>query len=79
MATSDPRCPTSSDHADFFEGYSRLPRSIEGLNGAAEWPALRVLLTRTRAFRRADAAPLPLHPSIVFRGVTSLPAVLEPA
>jgi len=41
--------------------------------------ALDVLLDRTRGFHRPDAAPLPLHPSIVFRGVTSLPLVLEPA
>jgi cholest-4-en-3-one 26-monooxygenase len=41
--------------------------------------ALQVLLERTRDFRRADDAPLPLHPSPVFRGVTSLPVVLEPA
>src|SRR5438034_1312114 len=41
--------------------------------------ALRVLLERTRGFRRVDDAPLPIPPSIVFRGVTSLPMVLEPA
>ena len=41
--------------------------------------ALRVLLARTRSFRRADDAPLSLHPSIVFRGVRCLPVVLEPA
>jgi cytochrome P450 len=41
--------------------------------------AVRVLLERTRSFHRTDDAPLPLHPSIVFRGVTSLPMVLEPA
>ncbi len=41
--------------------------------------AVRVLLARTRAFRRTDDAPLPLHPSIVFRGVTGLPMVLEGA
>jgi cytochrome P450 len=41
--------------------------------------ALRVLLRRTRTFRRVDDAPLPLHPSIVFRGVRSLPMILEPA
>ena len=41
--------------------------------------ALRVLLERTRSFRRVDEAPLPIPPSIVFRGVTSLPLVLEPA
>jgi cytochrome P450 len=41
--------------------------------------ATRVLLARTRSFHRPDDAPLPFHPSIVFRGVTSLPIVLEPA
>ncbi len=32
------------DDAGFFEGYSRLPRSIEGLDGAPEWLALCALL-----------------------------------
>jgi SAM-dependent methyltransferase len=32
------------DDETFFAGYSRLPRSIEGLDGAPEWPALRDLL-----------------------------------
>ena len=32
------------DDEQFFEGYSRLPRSVEGLDGAPEWPALRALL-----------------------------------
>ena len=32
------------DNPEFFEGYGRLPRSVEGLEGAPEWPALRVLL-----------------------------------
>jgi len=32
------------DRPDFFEGYSRLGRSIEGLDGAPEWPALRAML-----------------------------------
>jgi cytochrome P450 len=41
--------------------------------------AIRVLLERTRDFCRIDEQPLPLHPSIVFRGVTSLPMRLEPA
>ncbi|TMA51150.1 MAG: cytochrome P450, partial [Deltaproteobacteria bacterium] len=41
--------------------------------------ALRVLLARTRSIRRVDDAPLPLHPSFVFRAVTSLPLELEPA
>ena len=41
--------------------------------------ALRVLLARTRRFARVDEVPLPIPPSIVFRGVTSLPVALEPA
>ncbi len=32
------------DDGEFFEGYSRLPRSVEGLDGAPEWPALRAML-----------------------------------
>ncbi len=32
------------DDDEFFEGYSRLGRSVDGLDGAAEWPALRALL-----------------------------------
>jgi len=41
--------------------------------------AVRVLLERTKSFRRTDDVPLPFHPSIVFRGVRSLPLALEPA
>jgi cytochrome P450 len=41
--------------------------------------ALRTLLARTRRIERSDDAPLPLHPSPVFRGVTSLPVRLTPA
>jgi SAM-dependent methyltransferase len=32
------------DDAAFFEGYSKLGRSREGLAGAGEWPAVRALL-----------------------------------
>jgi len=32
------------DDPGFFENYSQLPRSREGLDGAPEWPALRALL-----------------------------------
>ncbi len=35
--------------------------------------ALAALVARSRSFERTDDAPLPLHPSIVFRGVTRLP------
>lgn len=32
------------DDPGFFKNYSQLPRSLEGLDGAAEWPALQALL-----------------------------------
>ncbi|MCO5093491.1 bifunctional 2-polyprenyl-6-hydroxyphenol methylase/3-demethylubiquinol 3-O-methyltransferase UbiG [Bosea sp. (in: a-proteobacteria)] len=32
------------DDETFFAGYSRLPRSIHGLDGAPEWPVLRGML-----------------------------------
>jgi SAM-dependent methyltransferase len=32
------------DNPEFFAGYSRLGRSVEGLEGAAEWPTLRAML-----------------------------------
>jgi SAM-dependent methyltransferase len=42
------------DDEEFFEGYSRLPRSIEGLDGAPEWPALQALLPDPRGLRVLD-------------------------
>jgi SAM-dependent methyltransferase len=42
------------DDAEFFEGYSRLPRSVEGLAGAPEWPALRALLPALRGLAVLD-------------------------
>jgi SAM-dependent methyltransferase len=42
------------DNPDFFAGYSRLGRSVEGLDGAAEWPALRALLPQLRGLRVID-------------------------
>lgn len=41
--------------------------------------ALGSLLAKTRSFEHAGAAPLPLHPSIVFRGFTELPLRLRAA
>jgi cytochrome P450 len=41
--------------------------------------SLRTLLARTKSFERTDEELLPLHPSIVFRGVTRLPLRLYPA
>lgn len=36
------------DDPEFFAGYRRLPRSVQGLAGAPEWPALRALLPELR-------------------------------
>jgi SAM-dependent methyltransferase len=32
------------DNADFFSGYSQIPRQVQGLDGAPEWPAIQTLL-----------------------------------
>jgi len=42
------------DEDEFFDGYSRLPRSVEGLDGAPEWPVLRALLPDMRGLRVLD-------------------------
>src|ERR1700720_2181062 len=42
------------DNEQFFEGYSRLSRSVEGLDGAPEWPALRALLPDLRGLPVLD-------------------------
>jgi SAM-dependent methyltransferase len=42
------------DDPEFFEGYKQLARSVEGLAGAPEWPALRVLLPRMRGLKVVD-------------------------
>src|SRR5919198_716953 len=42
------------DNEDFFQEYSRLPRSVEGLDAAPEWPALRALLPDMRGQRVLD-------------------------
>jgi SAM-dependent methyltransferase len=42
------------DNDTFFDGYSRLPRSIEGLGGAPEWPTLRALLPDLEGRRVLD-------------------------
>ena len=42
------------DNPEFFEGYSRLSRSVEGLDGAAEWPALKALVPDLRGLRVVD-------------------------
>jgi SAM-dependent methyltransferase len=42
------------DNDEFFAGYARLPRSVEGLAGAPEWPALRALLPDLRRRKVLD-------------------------
>ena len=42
------------DRPEFFKGYSQLGRSVAGLDGAAEWPALRALLPDLRGLRIVD-------------------------
>jgi 2-polyprenyl-3-methyl-5-hydroxy-6-metoxy-1,4-benzoquinol methylase len=42
------------DRPDFFEGYSRLRRSIQGLDGAPEWPTLRAMLPNLTGKRVVD-------------------------
>jgi len=42
------------DNPEFFEGYSQLGRSVEGLDGAAEWESIRALLPDLKGKRVAD-------------------------
>ena len=42
------------DTPAFFAGYSRLDRSVRGLDGAPEWPAIRALLPDLRDKRVLD-------------------------
>ncbi|MBN3942259.1 class I SAM-dependent methyltransferase [Nostoc sp. NMS9] len=42
------------DDQFFFEAYGQLPRSIHGLDGAPEWPALRRLLPPLQALSVLD-------------------------
>lgn len=42
------------DNAEFFERYSQLPRSLDGLEGAPEWPVLRAMLPDLRGLKVLD-------------------------
>lgn len=42
------------DKAEFFEGYRQLPRSVHGLDGAPEWPALRAMLPPLQGLKVVD-------------------------
>jgi SAM-dependent methyltransferase len=42
------------DDPDFFAGYSRLPRSVDGLAAAAEWPMVQNMLPPMQGLRVVD-------------------------
>lgn len=42
------------DNQAFFDGYSQLKRSVEGLDGAAEWPALQAMLPSVKGQKVVD-------------------------
>jgi SAM-dependent methyltransferase len=42
------------DNESFFSQYSGLPRSVEGLDGAPEWPTLRTMLPEVSRRRVVD-------------------------
>lgn len=42
------------DNRQFFEGYSRLPRSERGLDGAPEWASIRAMLPEIAGLRVLD-------------------------
>jgi ubiquinone/menaquinone biosynthesis C-methylase UbiE len=42
------------DTPEFFEGYSRLNRSVHGFDGAPEWPAIKAMLPDLRGRRLVD-------------------------
>ena len=45
---------TKYDDPGFFERYSHLPRSVDGLDGAGEWPAFQALLPALVGMRVLD-------------------------
>ncbi|MGE5152271.1 MAG: SAM-dependent methyltransferase, partial [Rhodospirillaceae bacterium] len=42
------------DNAGFFAGYAQLRRSIDGLDGAPEWPTLKSMLPDVKGKRVVD-------------------------
>ncbi|MBB1598138.1 bifunctional 2-polyprenyl-6-hydroxyphenol methylase/3-demethylubiquinol 3-O-methyltransferase UbiG [Achromobacter sp. UMC46] len=42
------------DTPEFFDGYSRMARSVHGLDAAPEWPALQAMLPDVRGSRVVD-------------------------
>ena len=44
------------DDPDFFAGYATLDRSIKGLDGAPEWPAIQQMLPALAGLRVVDGS-----------------------
>lgn len=42
------------DNREFFAGYSQLPRQVQGLDGAPEWPTIRAMLPDVAGKRVLD-------------------------
>jgi 2-polyprenyl-3-methyl-5-hydroxy-6-metoxy-1,4-benzoquinol methylase len=42
------------DDPGFFQGYSQMARSIDGLDAAPEWPALRAMLPPMQGLKVVD-------------------------
>lgn len=42
------------DNPSFFAGYNQLPRQVQGLDGAPEWPAIRAMLPSLTGKRAVD-------------------------
>jgi SAM-dependent methyltransferase len=42
------------DNPEFFRGYSQLPRQVQGLRGAPEWPAIQAMLPPLAGKRVVD-------------------------
>jgi SAM-dependent methyltransferase len=42
------------DNPDFFAGYSQLPRQVQGLDGAPEWPVIQAMLPAVSGKHVAD-------------------------
>jgi ubiquinone/menaquinone biosynthesis C-methylase UbiE len=54
MTANRPMTQNIYDNESFFAEYSRLARSVKGLDGAPEWPALRAMLPDLQGSRVLD-------------------------
>ena len=42
------------DNPEFFDGYMKLKRQVDGLNGAPEWPTIKTMLPDLTSKRVVD-------------------------